>query len=207
MRALYSLSGTVPASRILREHRAVLVPLGIVLAANLVALIAVVLPLSQRAAGTEQRAIAAERRLTTAETEFSRAEGLRAAKARAFEDLDTFYRNVLPVNVGAARRMLQLRLRQQAEKHGITYFGGGSTEEELRQSSLLRLTMSMRLAGSYDDIRGFIHDIETSPDFIVIDQVRLSEAQRGGTGLELAMDVSTFYRAPGAVIQAASDGR
>lgn len=206
MKALYSIAGSVAVSRVIREHRAALLPLVLALGINLVALVAVVLPLSQRAAATEQRAVAAERNRATAEAEFKRAETLRAAKSRASEELATFYRDVLPTNVGAARRILQLKLRQQAEAHGVEYQGSGSTEEELNDSSLLRLTMSMRLAGNYDDIRGFIYDLETSPDFVVIEQVSLSEATRS-SGLELALDVSTYYRNPRVAVRTGSDGR
>ena len=206
MKALYSMGGSVPVTRIIREHRAALVPLGIVLAINVVALLAVVLPLSQRASSAEQRAIAAERDRAAAEAEFKGAETLRAAKSRATEDLDRFYRDVLPANVGAARRILQLKLRQQADGHGVEYHGSGSTEDELDDSNLLRLTMSMQLAGSYEDIRGFIYELETSPDFVVIEHVRLSEATRA-EGLELALDVSTYYRNPRAAVRTGPNGR
>jgi Tfp pilus assembly protein PilO len=206
MKALHSLGAQVPLSRVLREHRAALVPLAIVLAVNLVALIAVVLPLSQRAAGLEQRVLTSERTRAAAEADFKRAEGLRTSNSRATEDLNRFYRDVLPVNVAAARRVLQLKLRQQAAAHGVEYQGSGTIEERLRESSLLRLAMSVRLAGSYDDIRGFIHELETAPDFVVIEQVRLSEATRG-EALELALDVSTYYRDGSPIAQAANDGR
>ena len=195
MKALYSMAGDVSWARVLREHRAALLPLAVILGINLVALVAVVLPLSQRVDATEARAIAAERASAAAAAEFKRAEALRVSKGRATEDLATFYRDVLPTDVAAARRILQLKLRQQADAHGVAYQGSGTTEEELRDSSLLRLTMSMRLAGSYDDIRGFIYDLETSPDFVVIEQVRLGESART-EGLELSLDVSTYYRNP-----------
>jgi Tfp pilus assembly protein PilO len=206
MKALYSTSGRVPLARVLREHRAALVPLGIVLAINLVTLGAVVLPLSQRAATIEERALAAERTREAAEADFRRAEVLQASNSRATEDLERFYRDVLPLNVAAARRVLQLKLRQQATANGVEYQGSGTTEEQLRNSNLLRLAMSMRLAGSYDDIRGFIHELEAAPDFVVIEQVRLSEAT-SAEGLELALDVSTFYRQASAAIQVRNDGR
>lgn len=206
MKALYSLGGSVAVARVIREHRAALLPLALALGVNLVALVVLVLPLSQRAAGTEQRAITAERNRTIAEAEFKRAETLQAAKSRASEELDTFYRDVLPANVAAARRILQLKLRQQADAHGVEYHGSGSTEEELNDSRLLRLTMSMRLAGNYDDIRGLIYDLETSPDFVVIQQVRLSEATRT-SGLELAMDVATYYRNPRAAERPGTNAR
>jgi Tfp pilus assembly protein PilO len=207
MRALYSSGGQVPWARVLREHRAALLPLAVVLVVNLVALGAVVLPLSQRASSLEERALAAERTREAAEQEFKRAELLRASNSRATEDLDRFYRDVLPANVAAARRVLQLKLRQQAEAHGVVYQGSGTTEEQLRDSNLLRLAMSMRLAGSYNDIRGFIHELESAPDFVVIEQVRLSEATGVQEGLELALDVSTYYRQPSPAVQVSNDGR
>jgi Tfp pilus assembly protein PilO len=206
MKALYSNGGSVPLARVMREHRAALLPLAILFAINVIALLLVVLPLSQRAASAEQRAMAAERNRAAAEADFKRAETLRAAKSRATEDLDTFYREVLPANVGVARRLLNLKLRQQADAHGVEYQGSGSTEDELDDSSLLRLTMSMRLAGSYEDIRGFIYDLETSPEFVVIEHVRLSEATRA-EGLELALDVSTYYRNPRAAVRTGPNGR
>lgn len=207
MRALYSSGGHVPWARVMREHRAALVPLAVVLVINLVALGALVLPLSQRASSLEERALAAERTRDVAEQEFKRAESLRASNSRATEDLDRFYRDVLPANVAAARRVLQLKLRQQAEAHGVVYQGSGTTEEQLRDSNLLRLAMSMRLAGSYNDIRGFIHELESAPDFVVIEQVRLSEATGVQEGLELALDVSTYYRQASPAVQVSNDGR
>jgi Tfp pilus assembly protein PilO len=200
MKALYSTAGRVPLSRVLREYRAALLPLAIVLALNLVALVAVVWPLSQRVTTVEQRADAAESRRATAQADLERAQALQETKVRATQDLDTFYKQVLPANVGAARRILQLKLRQQAAAHDVEYQGGGSTEEELSASNLLRLTMSMRLTGSYEDIRGFIHDLETSPDFVVIEEVSLSDPGRGETGLAVALQVSTYYRNAAATI-------
>jgi Tfp pilus assembly protein PilO len=206
MKALYSTGARVPLSRVIQEHRTALVPLALILGINLIALVALVLPLSQRVGAAEQRAEAAERQRVQAEADFKRAEALQSAKSRATEDLDTFYRDVLPLNVGAARRILQLKLRQLAAAHDVEYQGGGSTEEEIRDSTLLRLTMTMDLHGSYDDIRAFIYDVETAPDFVVIEQVRLSEATQA-SGLEVSLAVSTYYRAPSPAVQAATNAR
>ena len=208
MRALYSQGGAVPVGRVIRDHRAALLPLGIVLAINLVVLLAIVLPLSQRVSDNEQRAEAAERQRAGAEAEFKRAETFRYAQAEATRDLDRFYAEVLPANVAAARRMLSLRLQQMAREHGVEFQGSGTTEEALRDSSLLRLTMSTRLSGQYEDIREFIYALETSPDFIVIEQVRLAVGTESDAPLSVFLQVSTYYRPPGAVALAAgSDGR
>lgn len=208
MKALYSVSRTVSFNRVLRDYRAVLWPLGLVLAVNLVVLVAVVWPLSQSVASNERRAEAAERQRATAEAEFRQAEALRDGKSKASSDLETFYSQILPVNTAAARRVLQLKLQQQARAHAVSYQSGGATEEAIRDSALLRLTMQMRLSGEYDDIRGFIYEIETSPDFLVIDNLKLAEGTDQSAPLSVYLEVSTYYRAsPGAPVPTSGNGR
>ena len=208
MKALYSVTGQVPWARVVREHRTALLPLAVVLAANIVALVAVLYPLGQRVASNEQRAETAERQRVQAAADFRRAETLRDAQAQATKDLETFYAEVLPSNVGAARRILQLRLQQMAREHGVLYQGGGTTEEEIRDSSLLRLTMSVRLAGEYDDIRAFLYGLERSNDFVVVDNIKLAEGAEPDAPLAVFLQVSTYYRvaAAGAALTG-GDGR
>jgi Tfp pilus assembly protein PilO len=208
MKALYSVTAQVPWARVVREHRTALLPLAVVLAANIVALVAVLYPLGQRVASNEQRAETAERQRDQAAADFRRAETLRDAQAQATKDLETFYAEVLPSNVGAARRILQLRLQQMAREHGVLYQGSGTTEEEIRDSSLLRLTMSVRLAGDYDDIRAFLYGLERSNDFVVVDNIKLAEGTEPDAPLAVFLQVSTYYRvaAAGAALTG-GDGR
>lgn len=194
MKALYSTAGAVPVRRVLREYRAAVVPLAVILIVNLVAFVVVMLPLAARVTATERRAEAAEQTRAKAEAEFVQAESLRAGRDQATGDLETFYAKVLPPNVAAARRLLQLKLPQQAREHDVRYQGGGTTEQEIRDSQLLRLTMQTRLTGEYRDIRAFIHALETAPEFVVIDNLRLVEGNDGGA-LAVYLDVSTYYRA------------
>ena len=54
----------------------------------------------------------------------------------------------------------------------MSYERGATTEEEtVDDSSLERQTVTMTLSGSFDDIRAFIYTLETSADFVVIDNV------------------------------------
>jgi Tfp pilus assembly protein PilO len=207
MKALYSVTGRVPLTRVMREHRAALIPLAVVLAINVAVLVVLVLPLSQRVSTNEQRAIAAERTRVVAQAEYKRAEALRDGQAQATQDLDTFYKEVLPAGVTAARRILQLRLQQQARENSVQFQTGGTTEEELPKSSLLRLTAQIRLSGDYDDIRAFIYALETSPDFVVIDTVRLAEGIDANAPLAVSLEVSTYYRsAQSAVARTSGNG-
>jgi Tfp pilus assembly protein PilO len=208
MRALYSVTGHVPLTRVIREHRAALIPLGVVLAANVVVLIALVLPLSQRVSSNEQRSIVAERERVVAQAEFRRAEALRDGQAQATVDLQTFYKEVLPTDVTTARRLLGLRLQQLARENDVQFQSGGTTEEELEKSTLLRLTTQMRLSGEYDDIRGFIYALETAPAFVVIDNVKLAEGVDLNAPLSVYLEVSTYYRTPeSAVARTGGNGR
>jgi Tfp pilus assembly protein PilO len=206
VKALHSVGSAVPLSRVLREHRAALVPLAIVLAVNLAVLLIVVLPLSRRVTTNEERANAAERARITAESEFKAAEDLRAGKVRATTDLDTFYRQVLPAGVSPARRIIELQLQQLAREHGVRFQRLGATEEELRESSLSRLTYSMTFSGDWDDIRGFIYELETSPNFVIIDNVLLAEGL-DASSLTLSLELSTYYRSATRAVSQGTDGR
>ncbi len=49
-------------------------------------------------------------------------------------------------------------------------------------------------AGSYGEIRRFIHALETAPEFVVVDNVQLAEGRDSGDGVQLTLAMSTFYR-------------
>ena len=63
-----------------------------------------------------------------------------------------------------------------------------------RGSNLTRLKVTMDLEGSYADIRDFIYGIESSPEFVVIDDVGLREGAQAGNALGLTMQLSTYFR-------------
>jgi Tfp pilus assembly protein PilO len=63
-----------------------------------------------------------------------------------------------------------------------------------RGSNLTRLKVSMELLGSYSDVRDFIHEIESSPEFVVIDDIGLAEGSQGDPTLRLSLQLSTYFR-------------
>ena len=207
MRATFG-GGSVPLSRVLREHRSAMLPLAAVLAINLMVLAVVVLPLSQRAASNETRAAAAQRAEAAAEREFKQAEAFREGKSRATADLETFYKQVLPSDATAARRITHLKPQQRAREHRVLYERGATEEETVDDSSLERQTVTMTLSGSWDDIRAFIYTLETSTDFVVIDNVVIQEGTGGTTSLSLDLDLTTYYRSDRAIAaRARTSGR
>jgi type II secretion system (T2SS) protein M len=164
------------------------------LAINVAVLGLVVLPLSQRVSANQSHADATERTQANAASEFKQAESIRDGKARASTDLETFYKDVLPADIAAARRMTHVRFQQKAREHNVQFQRGATSEEQIRDSSLDRLTVSMTLSGDYDDIRALIYELETSPDFFVIDNMALTEGGVPNAPLTLALEVSTYFR-------------
>jgi Tfp pilus assembly protein PilO len=194
MKALFGGSSSVPLSRVMGDYRAWMIPIGALLAIVVGVLVFVVLPMAATADAAERRAAAAREEQQAAQQEFTSAEHTRDAQAQAAQDLDRFYRQVLPADVASARRVTHLKLSQLARKNNVAFQSSASSPELVRGSTLERLRVSYSLAGEYDDIRRLIHEIETAADFIVIDNVFLQEGQSAQAPLALTLDLSTYYR-------------
>ena len=182
------------ARRVLAEHRRLVVPLAVALVVNVCVYALLVYPLSERVANVEQRNTAAEQSLAAAKGDFGQANGTLTGKDRASTELTSFYKDVLPPNLSGARRMTQLRLKQIARESGLRFERDAYKPVVQRDSALTKLEISMVLAGSYANMRTFIHELETSPEFVVIDNVALAEGADGGS-LVVTLELSTFYRA------------
>lgn len=193
MRALFTFGAEVPVSRVVGDHRRWLMPLGIVLAVNLVVLVLVVLPLRRSVESGSTRAEASAQALSEAMADLKDAEGTRDGQAKGATDLDRFYAEVLPADFMTARRVTHIKLAQLARSHDVAFESGAATPETLRDSSLERLHVNYQLSGDWEDIRQFIFEIETGPDFVIIDNLQLAE-QEANAPLSLTLDLSTYYR-------------
>ena len=201
MKSLFAFGADVPLTRVLADHRRWLVPVGVVLIINIVVLALVVLPLRRSVQSGAARADVSAQSLREAITDLKDAEATRDSQAQASQDLDRFYASVLPSDLSEARRMTHLKLSQLARAHDVEFRSGAATTEALRDSTLEHLLVNYSLIGNWDDIRQMIYEIETGPDFVVIDNVRLVEGSEANAPLSLELDLSTYYRL------ATSDGR
>ena len=52
----------------------------------------------------------------------------------------------------------------------------------------------MLLSGAYRDIRRFIHALETAPEFVVIEEIVLSQGDETEAREVLSLVLSTYYR-------------
>jgi len=186
-------SGSALLRRIAGEHRRVLLPLAVLIVANVLVYALVVYPMAQRVANIEESSRAAQNDLAAARRDFDRANGTLTGKDRAARELSTFYSSVLPRGLAGARRLTTLRLQQLARDADLD-MGRQSAQDVARAGSRLKqLTILMDLAGSYANMRAFIHQLEIAPEFVVIDNVSLSEGADEGT-LVVNLELSTYYQ-------------
>jgi Tfp pilus assembly protein PilO len=191
------MTGRALLRRVAREYRNVLVPLAVALVVNVLAYAFIVYPLAQRVENIEEREAAAARELAAAQRDHAQAAGTLSGKDRAAQELDRFYNEVLPRDLPTARNLTLLRLPQLANQFDVildrrTF----SDTTQDRDSALIKLRSQVELAGRYDDVRSFIYQLESSPEFVVIDNITLSEEEEETGLLELKLELSTYYKVP-----------
>src|SRR6185295_11990151 len=165
----------------------------VALGVNIVVYAAVVYPLAQRVANIEQRDRTAEEQLRAAQREYSQANGTLTGKDRAAAELATFYNDVLPADLSGARRLTHLRLAQLARESKLKFLRATFESVPPKDGTLVQLKIDMALSGTYGDVRAFIHQLETAPEFVVIDNIELGQGADGGP-LGVTLHLSTYYR-------------
>jgi Tfp pilus assembly protein PilO len=183
--------------RIVAEHRRAVWLIAAALILNAALLALVVLPLSQKVRGGEQQSQSAMAELASARRDFNAARATVTGKGQADSELKKFYQEVLPSDQSGARRILYLSIDQLARKSNLTVVRYNFDPETDRRSSLHKLTMTLNLEGEYNNIRRFIHQLETSSEFRVLESVALAQGEEGERGLSVTALVSTYFRTGG----------
>lgn len=189
-----STHGLALARRAAAEHRRLVIGLGAAVLINLLVYALVVYPLSDRVANVTERERAADQALAQARAEHAEASGTLTGQSRASAELTTFYSEVLPQDLAGARRLTYLRLAQLARESDLDYRRATYAPVTETGSTLTRLQIQMVLEGTYSNMRAFIYQLDTSPEFVVIDNVQLAEGGDGGASLVVTLDLSTYYR-------------
>ena len=187
-----------PVSRILNEKRRLILPLVIVLIANIGFFALVTYPLSQKVAVGEQSANAATAALAAARRDHAHARATVTGKDQADAELAKFYRDVLPPDLSGARRITYLPLEQLAQASNLRVVRGTQEAAVVRDSQLRKYVQTAVLTGEYRDIRRFIYQLETAPEFIVLENVSLTQGEgERAQGITVTVQVATYYRAGG----------
>jgi hypothetical protein len=181
--------------RILREKRGLVVPLGIALLINILVYALLVYPLGVRSATAVDRAAKAAGVREAAERDMAAATALVEGKTSADHELATFYQEVLPANLDAARRLTYAKLPALARKANVKFEERRSDFDQQRQknSRLGRLQTRIVLEGDYESLRQLLYELETTPEFLIVDDVALGQSE-STKPLTLTLEVSTYYR-------------
>jgi hypothetical protein len=184
--------------RVFREKQRLIWPLALVLVANAIVFAIVVYPLSQKVALGQQEADAATRALNTARRDYANARATVTGKSQADIELKKFYTDVLPPDLSGARRITYLPIDQFAKEANLRVERQTSDVAAIRDSSLSRFTQTAVLTGDYRDIRRFIYKIETRPEFVVIENVDLSQNENESSrGITVTLQIATYFRTGG----------
>lgn len=186
----------LPLMRIAGEWRRVLVPLAVLAVIDVALYALVVYPMSRGAAATEARAQASRDALVSAQEDHARAQAVVRSSGQANQNLERFYRDVLPADLAAARRLTYSRLAQLARETNLLYDRRSFSADESYEGGVDRLQITMELEGDYRDIRDFIHRLESSPEFVVIEELQLSSGADEESPLTLTLQLATYFRGP-----------
>ena len=181
--------------RVFTEKRRLIVPVAVALLVNVALYAIVVYPLSNKVAGDEQEAESAAAALNAARRDFAAARATVAGKGQADQELRTFYSEVLPPDVSGARRITFLRIEQLAQKCDLRVERVTSLPKPQSESNLVKFIYKASLSGEYRNIRRFVHELETAPEFLVLENVELRQSEVENRALNVEMEIATYYRA------------
>jgi hypothetical protein len=181
--------------RILVEKRALAVPLLLGLLINIGVYVLVVYPLGVKSATAADRALAAAAAVKAAEADYTAAKALVTGKSRAEQELATFYDEVVPSDLSAARRLTYAALPRLARKANVRYeqarYAPDSTVK--KDARLGRLVITIVLQGEYESFRQFLYELESAPEFVIVDHVTIGQNDPAKP-LAFSLELSTYYR-------------
>ena len=179
--------------RIVLEKRTLITSVAMILAIDVLLYAFAVYPWSNKVVQAETRAVQAAAQLGLLRANYAAVTQTSENKINADSQLERFYSEVLPVDLAGARRISYPLLVKLAEDTNLVLERRRSVSETIRESLLARLRTTMVLAGGYEDIRQFIYELETAPEFILIEEVILGQADGSDEALVLTLGVSTYY--------------
>lgn len=180
--------------RIFAEKRRLIWPLALVLVANIAVFAIVVYPLSQKVGLGQQAADAATLELNNARRDYANARATVTGKAQADDELKKFYGDVLPPDLSGARRITYLPIEQLAKESNLRLETQRFEVVPIRDSSLSRFTETAVLTGEYSAIRRFIYQLETRPEFVVIENVDLAQSEnQASRGITVTLQIATYF--------------
>ena len=188
--------------RVVRERQRVVLPLLGFLIANL-AFLGYVIWLQRTVDGAETARASAVVNLETARKKDASAKAQHTSIDRADVELKKFYEEILPIDSRQATSITNFWLSGVARRSQLQIRTGTFEAEPVRDSAMVKVTGEVALTGSYAAIRKFLYEIETSEEFVIVEEVVLNQSTANQSGsIELALKVSTYYLGDGRLVKA-----
>ena len=181
--------------RVLAEKRRIVFPIVLLILANILLYALVVFPLNRQVASAEAENREQREVLNRARQDHQQAKATVTGKQQADSALAKFYKDVLPSSQSAARTLTYTRLAQLAKQANVRLEQGNNTREDEKGSKLEKMVTNYTLTGDYRDVRRFIYSLETTPEFLVLENVALtSSGEAGSRTLGISLNIATYYR-------------
>jgi Tfp pilus assembly protein PilO len=179
--------------RILGENRGLVTAVAVILVVDIGLYAFAVYPYANKVEQSEQRMATVGSQLNDVTGAYAEASETVASKSIADNQLERFYSDVLPRDLAEARNLLFPYLDNLSADMNLVLERRSSVSEKVRDSPLTNLSTTMVLAGEYEDIREFIYEMETAPEFILIESVVLGQGNGSDDELVLTLGVSTYF--------------
>ena len=166
------------------------------LAVNLIALAAWTLPRTMRLRNATARVEAAREAVETERAGAASVRERSAAMDANAKDLQVFYDSVVgPEELDLLPTLEEIEAMARAP--GLTPGRRSFSRKEVDDVALERVAVTLPLDGSYEQLVGFLQEVESSPRFLTVDGISL----RGGADGEgtLLVEMSAFMRLPAVV--------
>ena len=186
----------VALGRIAADYRSALVALSLLAALGIGGLFLGVYPLRVRVVASERQSLQALNELRVARQQELAARRLVAGKDQAVRDLQRFYTEILPADQAAARRLTHMQVAELAEDASLDVDRRSITVKQPEDSRLTQMSTRIVLRGTYAQVRRFLHDLESSPEFVVISGIQLARRTDDEAMLQLELELATYYRTP-----------
>jgi len=134
--------------------------------------------------------LALQAKLLKADVE--RGEEIKSSLPQVGKDCDGFYKaDFLPASTGYSAVLAELT--EITRKTGLRNSGVGFQQKELKGHGVTEIAMKTTVEGEYPALIEFIHALERSKNFYLLDNLTLASA--GSTpGIKLNLDLRTFFR-------------
>lgn len=166
-----------------------------VLVVNLLVYAVLVRPKAKAYASLSTESSPLREQLRQREAEVKGREDFLATLDKAKADLEKLRVEVLSTR---DRRMIdvQLELARLSRQFSINLQRVQYENKKLEDEGLERFAMVVPLAGGYGNLRKFLHAVEESSKFLVIEQVALATGHEGGALLDLNITLATYFDDP-----------